>query len=549
MIRSAHRVIATIPIAPGRYRGLDAGLDDSFGSTTVLGSTLRRLARCDRIDRIVLIRAASTPVPTLPDDPAVQRMISEHITPGPIADAMHAARISARKWSPTAWRGGIGGATIYDEGLALDTMTAAARGCEANAVLVVSPDWPLVDPQLCDRVIERHMTSPESLRLVFTQAAPGLAGAVVSTPLLGELAEKGASLGALLDYNPQVPQGDPIGKDPCVSIDPAVRDAGVRFTYDAPRWRRLLRAIESGAGTKLETADALSVVNIAATHRAATNDPVPQQVRIEINTDRAATGPITAQHHTTIARPPMQIDLARRVFDQLTIEPDVAITIGGLGDPLLHPDFPGIATAAHEAGIDGIHVETDLLTDRGAVEALVELPIDAVSIRINADSAHTYRTLMGTDGFEQVLGHAEWLLNHRRKDDGRGLPWIVPRLAKTMANVGEIESFLDRWTHYCGHAVIDAPTTACGSLPNLAVIDMSPPRRRPCRQLSRRMSIAADGRVPLCDQDLQAAAAVADLNTVAADEAWRSLDNPRAAHATGSLDALPCAMCTEWHRP
>lgn len=549
MIRSAHRIIAVVPITPSRYRGLDAGLDEPFGSSTVLGSMLRRLSRCSAIDRIVLIRAASTPTPTLPDDPAVQRLISEHITPGPIDDAMRASRISARKWSPTAWRGGIGGATIYDEAIALDAMAAAARGCEADAVLVVSPDWPLIDPQLCDRVIERHMTSPEALRLVFTQAAPGLAGAVVSTLLLGELAEKGASLGALLDYNPQVPQGDPIGKDPCVQIDPAVRDAGVRFTYDAPRWRRLLRAIESDAGSNLDTADALAVSNWGAAHRAGVYDPIPQQVGIEINTDRAAAGPITPQHHTTIQRPPMQIGLARRIFDQLTIEPDVAITIGGVGDPLLHPDFPGIVTAAHEAGIDGIHVETDLLTDRGAVESLVELPIDAVSVRINADSAHTYRTLMGTDGFEQVLGHTEWLLNHRRKDEGRGLPWIVPRLAKTMANVGEIESFLDRWTQYCGHAVIDAPTTACGTLPGLAVIDMSPPRRRPCRQLARRMSITADGRVPLCDQDLQAAAAVADLNTVAADEAWRSLDIPRAAHAAGSIDALPCATCTEWHRP
>lgn len=549
MIRSARRTIAAVPIHPNRYRAVDAGLDDPFGPSTVFGQTLRRLARCTRLDRIVLIRAASTPAPAIPDDPAVQRLITEHVTPGPIEDAMHAARTSARKWSPTAWRGGIGGATIYDEPLALGATTAAAQGCDADAVLIVGPDWPLIDPELCDALIERQRTNPEALRLVFTQAAPGLAGAIASTDLLGELAPKDASLGALLDYNPQVPQGDPIGKDPCVQVDPALRDAGVRFTYDALRWRRLLRAIEADAGAQVDTIDALSTAKLTAAHRASVHDPVPQQVRIEINTDRAATGPITPQHHTTVQRSPMQIDLARRIFDQLTIEPDVAVTIGGVGDPLLHPDFAGIVTAAHEAGIDGIHVESDLLVDRSAVESLTELPVDVVSVRLNADSPHTYRALMGTDGFEQVLGHIEWLLNNRRKEDGRGLPWIVPRLAKTMANVAELETFMDRWTHYCGHAVIESPTTACGTLPNLSVLDMAPPRRRPCRQLARRMTITADGRVPLCDQDLQVSTSIADLHHVAADDAWRALDAPRASHATGTLDELPCAGCTEWHRP
>ena len=37
------------------------------------------------------------------------------------------------------------------------------------------------------------------------------------------------------------------------------------------------------------------------------------------------------------------------------------LTLAGIGDPLLHPEFFEIVDAAHSAGINAISVETDLV--------------------------------------------------------------------------------------------------------------------------------------------------------------------------------------------
>ncbi|WP_348246604.1 SPASM domain-containing protein, partial [Salmonella enterica] len=64
---------------------------------------------------------------------------------------------------------------------------------------------------------------------------------------------------------------------------------------------------------------------------------------------------------------------------------------------------------------------------------------------------------------------------------------------------------------YTGHAVIEPACTGCGAMPDLAPVPMTPPRRRPCRQLGRRMTILSDGTVAGCDQDWRGEAAVGDL--------------------------------------
>ena len=53
--------------------------------------------------------------------------------------------------------------------------------------------------------------------------------------------------------------------------------------------------------------------------------------------------------------------LPRAVFDELSAADDARIVFGGIGDPLLHPDFAAIVESAHRAGIGAIAVETDLL--------------------------------------------------------------------------------------------------------------------------------------------------------------------------------------------
>lgn len=502
------------------------------GDEQMLARTLARLDRCRHVDRIVVLHAPSAAPQVVESD-----KVKLFAAAGELDDAVRPARLAARRWSSTGWRGGIAGASVWDEPLAAGATVQALDAMGASAALIVGEDWPLVDPALCDAVLERHLQQPDVLKLVFTQAAPGLCGIAVGRELLAELRDKQAMIGSLLMYNPRVPQGDPIGKDPCVQIEPAVRDFHGRLIADSPRWRRLIETIDPAEAHEL---DAAAIVERLAPHVTDVHDQSPAQVTVELNTTRGVEGPIVPQHHAAIVRPEMTIEQARELFEQLAESPDTAVTLGGLGDPLCHPQWFDIVSAARDAGLAGLHIETDLIVSTDVLEQLVDAHIDVISVRLNADSAPIYQKLMGADQFDTVLRNIEWLLNHRRN----GLPWIVPRMTKTADNVHELESFFDRWMYFCGHAVIESPSTGCGAMPDLSVLPLAPPRRYACRQLAHRMSVHSNGAIATCDQHW-ASAPDGDLR-----ERWQSLRSLYDQHARGRFEAYaPCAGCSQWYRP
>jgi hypothetical protein len=447
--QSAQRIGAVIIADDQRGpRGLPSRWHDDLDDRIVLRHTVDRLRQTDLDDVIVVC----------PTGAAVAfEDVTNLQTSLPLTDAVHDRAVAARKWSPNCWRGGIGGATVYDELIVAAPMLEAMKVHRLDAVLVVGPDWPRLDPQLCDAVIARYRENPESNPLTFTQAPPGLCGIVIGRELLGRMQADGAMFGAMIDYNPRAPQADPIAKNVCVQIEPAIRQQMRRFTYDAQRWVEALNR----EGRRGEKAQREELSSDSAPSRLCEY----QQMVIELTPQRPATGPITPQHHVAIERLPMPVDDAKRILDRVAEVDDIAVTFGGLGDALCHPHWVELIEYARTAGVYGIHLETDLHVDQPALERLAELPIDVLSVRLNADSPETYARLMGGDDLHAVMKRIEWLLKHRQSG---GLQWVVPRMIKTNDNVHELESFVDRWTYFAGHAVVERPP-----MPEQAVIDMS----------------------------------------------------------------------------
>jgi hypothetical protein len=242
----------------------------------------------------------------------------------------------------------------------------------------------------------------------------------------------------------------------------------------------------------------------------------------------------------------------------------VALTLGGLGDALLYESWEPVAVAARQAGVLGIAIETDLLTEHAVLDRLLETPVDLVSVRLNADSPETYQRVHGIDGYKRVLDNIAHLMNRRGDREQQwtpaagparhALPWIVPRFLKTVETLPEMETFFDRWVHFTGHAVLDPPCTGQGPngpiMPVLGPVPMAPPKRRPCRQLGLRMTIHSDGRVARCDQDWLGVGAAGVAGDTDIAGLWHSLDPLRALHAAERWDQLGiCAACPEWHRP
>ena len=330
---------------------------------------------------------------------------------------------------------------------------------------------------------------------------------------------------------------DPIGSEANVAVPAAVRDAGLRFIYDTPRSIELLQAI----GVR-DTAEEV----VAAAAGCDLPMRLPREVTLELTPRRLANGPLLPQYHAPLDRPPLDLASARELFAELAEVGDVTLTLGGLGDALLHPQWDALAQEAAEAGVLGIHIETDLLADDSEIEKLRALKIcDAITVRLNADTGETYRRLMGRDAFKRV---AKRMIGLMESSPG----FIIPSLVKTPDTLAEMESFFERWVRSSGHAVIAPPQSGCGLMPEAACVPMAPPRRVPCRQLGGcgtrgrggRISILSDGRVALCDQDWLGRGTLGRLGDTPLLDLWQRRHDLADEH-----QAVLCGQCSEWHRP
>ncbi len=517
---------------------------EAVAGRPLLWHTVQRARRIEGISRVVVIhpRPRMQEIEALVDGAEVFAVDS-------LDDRWVKRWQIARRWSPRGWRGGLGGATVFDECLPAGPLLQAMDHFKAEHAVLLRGEWCLLDPALCSQVLSKHLEAPDAFKACFTQAPPGICGIAVSRDVLNQLHEHHAAFAHILGYQPAAPQADPVGKDVNLPINAALRDTHLRLIGDTTDSLALVRCIADELGDEFADADADT---IAATARRVSQLPaLPDWIHVELTPRRQVSGPITPQHYVTFERPDMEVDLAGRIFQQLPAG-ETCVMFGGLGDALLHPQWESIVQQAHEAGVASIGIETDLLCEESDIGRILDLPIDVVVVRLNADRAETYRRVMGEDLFRKVVENLQLLFNQRNRrsnESAPGLPWIVPSMVKTTETLGDLEGFFDKWVHLSGHALLDGPRCGCGLMPDQGVVCMTPPDRGPCRQLGRRMSILSDGSVAQCDQDWQARGALGDVKITALAEIWQNVHQLAAAHEQGRYTELTlCGSCGDWHR-
>lgn len=553
---------AIIPTDTQRGRlGHAAALGDRLAGDTVLTHTVRRAASIPSVDRVVLVHPPGQEPASLLDTTGIAKPVQCAADPSgstDLSDVMTQQWVSARKWSMTAWRGGLGFSTVFDELLPPSVLLGGldAAGCDAG--IVVRGDWCAFDPVVGEAQLALHLEYPEAMKFTFTQAPPGLAGVALCRPVLEQLIENAASFGRALGYNTHKPTVDPISREANLAIPAAVRDCARRFIYDTPRSRRMLGRIADRLGSRFaEATGAEMVAALGEIEREspdlAFTDGLPQLTTLELTPRRGVDGPITPHAYVDFERPDLEDAVAQSVFEQLGETGDVALMLGGLGDAMLHSGYREMIQSARDAGVMGVGLETDLLCDRDEAMALLDLPLDVVSVRFNADTAETYKNAMGRDVFAKVAENLSGLVQERarRVEAGRpGGPWIAVKMVKTRETLPDMEGFFERWLRSGAMSVIEPACSGCGLMPEQSPIPMAPPLREPCRQLGKRLTIHSDGQVAQCDQDWLARAPLGDAKLEPLAEIWARAADRAKTHREGRAAELTlCGQCVEWHRP
>ncbi len=543
-VRVRVRAAFLVPVDAHRGgSGAARSLDSEFGGKTVLQRTLERLGRSREAEAIVLLVPDSFDPEPIIDRRTIGLPIEIERCGERVFGAEREAITAARLWSDMSWRGGIAGMSVYDEIIAPEPAARVMQRLGITAAVFVGPDWPCVQvegPEGCDALVRRHREGPERMSIVFTQSPPGLCGVLLDRGLVDRLCVRSrlATIGSLLVYQPHLAQPDPIALDVCVPIDHRIRRGFVRAIFDTPRtkmrMRRGLEGLINDADNhgRLEPLDALSVVNALEAQLFNTLPYFgPQHVQLELCTGRQASGAVSAHHWGSIQRLPLTLRRAERLFAQLAESGDAVVTLGGVGEPLHHPEFDTIIRMAKEAGVRGVHVRTELLAPPSAIDRLLASPADVVSVDVQGVSPETYRSLMGVDRYVELLARLGQLLAGRRHVSGpQGreaimLPWVCPRIQRRVESHEDIDPFFDHWSRLLGTALIEGPIPfdPTDDRPADPLASARVPNRVAYRELHRRMTVLSDGSVPVSELDLFGERTVGSIDQVPVLDLWRSL--------------------------
>lgn len=543
------KIIAAIEADFERHPlGLPVRLEEALRGETVLRRTIRRLLAAERVASVHLVVEAAQAGRARSAVAGLEVAVETHdagIVPWRDLIA------SGRKWSLDAWRGGIAGMTVFDEAINPWVLEALGRREGADGVVNVPAAAVLLDPALLDGLLEHFASVRDDVRMAFVQSAPGLAAPVYMPDLLGDLAKIAQPPGRTMAYRPGDPQRDMVMQPCFFSVDPAIMHATGRCLADAASaCRRITGLIDALGESGL---DAASVSRRLMARRFEEVADLPAEVEIELTTeDPLADSQLRPRGRAVGRRGPMSTGGFERLIEELARRDDIRVVLGGFGDPLMHPEWRRCVETCRRAGIFALAIRTPAVhLDDRAVAVLAENRVDVLNVLLDAHSPGTYRQVHGADHFDRVTANLERVLaGHQRTR--KPWPLVVPEMIKTRATLGEMEAFYDAWLSRTGAAVIAGPSAYAGQWPDLGVMQMAPPTRRPCERIFSRAMVLADGRVTVCDQDFRGEHAIGSVAGHCLSDLWTGarMESVRRAHLDAAYDAVPlCPTCDEWHRP
>lgn len=460
-----------------------------------------------------------------------------------------------RRWAD-GWRSPLMQSAAFDRGFDGPAVLVALGRVPAAGVMLVDPASALIDPELLTGLAGRAGENVER-DFFFLPVPPGLSAAILTAGAVRELG--GWHPGRSLHYHPDRYGGDPISSPSCGAAPTAVVRSMLRFTLDDAAQVALAERAVPDAGRVPSAAGLVAAFDAALLEGVA---GLPRDVRLDISA-RRNTKPVflpaagAGAEVSLVEILPILDSLRDPGHEGVGFTSSTRVMLGGMGDPLLHSECLGVISAAVERGI-AVSVETDFVgVSEELPGRLAEVGLDILMVNLPAASAGVYAAAMGVDAHEEVLRNLQRFLNAR---GGRLVPLLIPVFTKLGAgapgggNCSEMEPWYDHYLRQLGHAVIDGPSTFAGAVAELAVAEMSPTTRRPCRRLGSRMTLLPDLSMPACELTTGPAFPGASARTTPLRQLWtEGLAPLRLAHATngGGSHSLPaaCTQCTDWHRP
>jgi radical SAM protein with 4Fe4S-binding SPASM domain len=307
----------------------------------------------------------------------------------------------------------------------------------------------------------------------------------------------------------------------------------------------------------------------------------------------------------------MDFTLFKKIIKEVREFPfDVNIDFTLYGEPLLHPSIIKMIKYADEMGSEINTLYTNgVQLDEVLIKELLNTNIGCIYISLDVVDKEAYREIKGKDMWEKVLHNLKNLLRMKKesnrffekyKDQYQNpdvmRPIIALQIIELLENKGKIDEFITKWNmeekvkekirwnerikeakddlniliplryrlkrEYkevfysefspLEHVVLSEFNNFAGRIEDRGLVDYTPMRRFPCRQLQS-LSILWDGRVVMCREDYDGEYIVGDASKESLREIWYSssrLNKLRELHRMSNYTHHPlCSNCKGWYLP
>lgn len=234
----------------------------------------------------------------------------------------------------------------------------------------------------------------------------------------------------------------------------------------------------------------------------------------------------------------MDLELFRRIVDEMAPHPETILVLHRRGESLLHPRLAECLD--HVRGrFRAVQLATNATLLDEAVNARL---IDTLSfISFSLDAPETFDRTRKPARYRDVAARVERFL-----DQNAGRVETQVSMVQTAATpAADLQRFREIWQDKVDRVRIYAEHSADGRFGTLAG---GRPGRVPCAMPAYEMLVFSDGRVGRCNHDWNGAP-LGDLNRSTVAEVWNgaAYRNLRAEHARLALNDPVCRDCDSWY--
>lgn len=229
------------------------------------------------------------------------------------------------------------------------------------------------------------------------------------------------------------------------------------------------------------------------------------------------------------------------------------ICLNSDGEPLLDQKIAQRIRRLKETGISHVNISTNasLLTEEKVLE-LINSGLDDIRISIDGYTKDTYEKIRKGLKYDVVKANVEQLIRIRDKCNSNMS--IRIRMVEMEENKGERTEWMAYWNRLLGKkdkVQLMPMHTWSGVIEQEQQSKISYYADKPCISVFSSFTINWDGKVQLCDSDIEQKVVLGDLWNESIKSVWtgQKMEQIRCWHANGERNQISiCSGCDHWSR-